>query len=174
MNKHRSLQKATRVFNAGIQKDGSGCWLWTKSKCQGYGNFQYGSISGAHRFSYLISRGCIHPNLLVCHTCDIPACVNPDHLFLGTDKTNAEDRISKNRSYRGGNRLPTKLNNDSASYILKYCKPRDKENSQSELARRFGVSRRAVQQVLCGRTWNHLATLAPKPNKNDSYGLTRA
>ncbi len=81
-----------------------GCWIWTGTKNkQGYGHFkvknkmQKFQINFSHRVAYQIFNGCIYDNLIVCHTCDNPFCVNPIHLFLGTHKDNALDMISKGR-----------------------------------------------------------------------------
>ena len=76
--------------------DSNGCWVWT-----GWiDNWGYGYIpghGGAHRVSYQIYKGRINKGLLVCHTCDNPKCVNPEHLWLGTTKENALDRQRKGR-----------------------------------------------------------------------------
>ena len=76
-----------------------GCWLWLGSGTQnGYGHFYYeGRVQLAHRASFEIFNGEIPDGLLVCHKCDTPACVNPDHLFTGTYSDNARDSINKNR-----------------------------------------------------------------------------
>ncbi len=84
------------------------CWLWTATvQSDGYGMIKTVSLTDkinrmrlAHRVSYEISFGEIPSGLLVLHKCDNPPCVNPDHLFLGTDKANAIDRDKKNR-HRG-------------------------------------------------------------------------
>jgi hypothetical protein len=78
----------------------SGCWIW-----MGAGNEKkYGTIHltkwhsiQAHRASYMMFKGPINKGLYVCHKCDVPACVNPDHLFLGTSGDNAKDMVAKNR-----------------------------------------------------------------------------
>jgi hypothetical protein len=78
---------------------GGSCWLWQASKNpEGYGHFQFeGRVIGAHRASYLLFRGEVPEGLLICHTCDNPACVNPDHLFLGDHQANADDKMRKGR-----------------------------------------------------------------------------
>jgi len=83
----------------------SGCWLWMGC-CDKYG---YGQISvkrkakAAHRVSWELHNGPIPKRLLVCHKCDVQSCVNPEHLFLGTQKDNIRDCISKGR-FKGGNK----------------------------------------------------------------------
>ncbi len=84
-------------FWSKVDKSGD-CWLWRGSvNPQGYGTFSFGGKSrGAHRVSYLLSKGEIGDGLCVCHTCDNPPCVNPDHLWLGTQADNMRDMGSKN------------------------------------------------------------------------------
>ena len=77
----------------------SGCWLWVGAvKSNEYGNFLLaGKTQGAHRASYQLFRGPIGHGLYVCHACDMSACVNPQHLFLGTARDNYDDMESKGR-----------------------------------------------------------------------------
>ena len=76
----------------------TGCWIWTRSKCRGYGRISYnGTGKMAHRISWEIHCGPIPEGMLVLHKCDVPACVNPEHLFLGTYKDNTQDAIKKGR-----------------------------------------------------------------------------
>lgn len=86
------------------------CWLWTASlRNKGYGAFTY-EVNGkpvqdrAHRYSYQLHVGDIPPGLFVLHRCDTPACVNPDHLFLGTNQDNVDDMIAKGRAGVSGSK----------------------------------------------------------------------
>lgn len=75
------------------------CWNWNGwLDKNGYGNFRYGPAKiRSHRFSYMISKGAIPTNMLICHTCDNPSCVNPDHLYAGTPKQNTIDSVVRKR-----------------------------------------------------------------------------
>jgi hypothetical protein len=84
----------------------SGCWLWIGSVYNtGYGRVIIRKIKktvAAHRFVYEVLSGPIPDGLFLCHRCDVPSCVNPDHMFFGTPQENMDDKIRKGR-FRNGN-----------------------------------------------------------------------
>lgn len=95
-----------RFFESYTPEPNTGCWLWTKSVDNGgYGGI---SINGkdflAHRFSWFLHNGAIPKKLWVLHTCDMPSCVNPDHLYLGTHQDNMDDMVKRGRSTKGRKR----------------------------------------------------------------------
>jgi hypothetical protein len=94
-------QKAlSRFENSYIPEPNSGCWIWI-AVCShfGHGEFILKKKYAAHRFSWILHKGEIPKGLCVLHACDVPACVNPQHLFLGTRGDNNTDRAKKGRSY---------------------------------------------------------------------------
>ena len=101
-----------------IVHDVSGCWLWTGQKSQkGYGILQTQKSNKikkhrAHRLSYEIFKGPIPEGMYVCHSCDTPACINPEHLWVGTVQQNNADRVEKMRG-------TTKLNKEQVAEIKK-------------------------------------------------------
>lgn len=86
-------------FYEKVQKTES-CWLWKGAlNSRGYGSLGNGAGKRilAHRYSYVLHRGEIPEGLIVCHTCDVRECVNPEHLWVGTHKDNSDDMFAKNR-----------------------------------------------------------------------------
>lgn len=100
--RYASIENAVARFWKRVRKDDGddACWEWIgKSKAMGYGQLKYGNrIVSAHRFSYEIHVGPIPDGLFICHKCDNPPCVRPDHLFAGTPQQNTSDMFSKGRS----------------------------------------------------------------------------
>ena len=106
----------------------------------------------AHRASWEIYRGPIPTGMHVLHICDMPCCVNPDHLFLGTHKDNMDDRQKKGRTNapRGEQQHLAKL---TIEIVLEI---RISGLAASELARKYGVSKSTIGRVLSRKTWYHV------------------
>lgn len=133
-----------------------GCWLWTAASDEaGYGHFGIARSTSAkaHRISYKLFVGEIPDGLIVCHKCDIPSCVNPDHLFLGTGKDNAFDRDAKGRNAFGERNGKAKITAEIAVDIA------NSDISERAIARHFGISRGTVNAIRSGRTWSHATGL---------------
>jgi hypothetical protein len=90
-------------FESKIMPAVDGCWYWLgATNPDGYGSFSFKSkMTGAHRASYMIYKGEIPKGLFVIHSCDNPACVNPDHLRVGTPHDNNMDQVARNRTTYG-------------------------------------------------------------------------
>lgn len=88
-----------KLLSRTLHDPNTGCFNWTKGKDKdGYGKIRYNNQHmRTHRVMYLLHYGVNPDKLLVCHKCDNPSCINPEHLFLGTPKTNMEDKVSKGR-----------------------------------------------------------------------------
>ena len=136
---------------------GTGCWNWTASKqCRGYGQFSFGgTMRLAHRVSFEIHRGPIPDDLNVLHDCDNRACVNPGHLFLGTQAENIADMVAKGREARGSGNGNTKLTEADVRSIRD-----EKDISELDIAKRYGASRSQIRRIRRGEHWAHLKETA--------------
>lgn len=164
---------------------GTGCWLWTGgTNRQGYGKSNVGKQKMlSHRAAWIVTHGPIPAGMSVCHRCDVPACCNPDHLFLGTAADNVADRDRKGRTARGdrsGSRLhPDRLargrRNGSRLHPERLMRGEQVNTAKvtaddvrtirrlaSEgvrpgvLQRRFGLNQRSVWNIVHRRTWRHV------------------
>lgn len=151
----------------------SGCWEWTGTTRDGYGRMTIGSRTdgsrrsvSAHRMAYELAIGEIPPGMEICHRCDNPRCINPEHLFAGTKRDNAADRDAKGRHFAlNGEEHPasklTKRIVRDARWERAY-----RGTSFLELARKYGVSKTTMRNAVIGKTWQHVAYM-PKLPKED-------
>ena len=145
-----------------------GCWLWRASRNRaGYGYFgdwSHRRTRAAHRVSWELAHGPIPPGLLVCHTCDNPPCVRPDHLFLGTHTDNLHDSMAKGRKYGPAHtaRLPRGTQHYKARFTDEDIRAiRDAYGRPGvtfeRLARQYGVTGTTIHYIIKRHTWKHVA-----------------
>lgn len=135
------------------------CWLWTASKDRkGYGRIMRPGGRGgpllATRVSWELHYGPIPDGLFVCHHCDNPSCVRPDHLFLGDQFANMGDCSAKGRMHPGEQNGGAKLTEDDVREIRR--RYRAGGISQSALAREYGLCQASVHELISGKTWRHV------------------
>lgn len=138
-------------FASKTVRDSSGCLLWTGSvNKDGYGLFWLNrKYETAHRVAWRWANGSIPEESCVLHRCDTPPCVLPEHLFLGTQQDNVADKVAKTRQARGETSGLAKLTWSEVSLIRRLAN----QHSRMALARRFNVSKRAIQFIVQGKTW---------------------
>lgn len=134
-----------------------GCDLWGKGQTgSGYGAaYINGKQILAHRLSYKLSTGIDPKGFVVCHRCDNKLCINPDHLFLGTQKDNIRDMFNKKRQHdrRGCNGNHSKLEDKDVYEIKDLIKFGYTYNHIGEM---YNVSLGAIADIGCGRAWAHI------------------
>lgn len=129
----------------------TGCWNWIKYRDRdGYGNIAVKSKPmQAHRASYQVFVGPLEPSLFICHTCDNPSCINPDHLYQGTHKQNQKDK--QNRQRIVGEKHPYAKLKDTD--ILKI---RNSDLSQEKLGKIYNVTQAHVGRIKRNLNWSHI------------------
>lgn len=134
-----------------VDKSGD-CWLWTgaKGNQMGYGMFNLNGTKRAHRVSWEICFGSIPKGLCVLHKCDVPLCVNPDHLFLGSNADNSRDKVDKGRSAKGEKINTAKLTKEDVIWI------RELGASHRRIAKCFGVDKSQISRIKAKKTWGHV------------------
>ena len=133
------------------------CWLWTAAKSWGYGYISVGRGKRlrAHRFSYMIHNGVDIPDdLAVLHTCDVRACVNPRHLWPGTNAENSRDMCAKGRQAYGERHGLAKLTEDDVREIRRRLSA---GATAYRLGREYGVDDGTIRLIRDRVTWRHVA-----------------
>lgn len=142
---------------------GEGCWVWNGAMDKaGYGKIlkepgKNQAYFFAHRLSYQIHYGEFNNEFHVCHKCDNPSCVNPEHLFLGTHQDNMDDMVRKGRgkgkALFGEQILWSKLTDEKVETIINSYNSGEKV---SVLSKRHGVSINNIYSILKGELWSHI------------------
>lgn len=162
----RFWEKVDQSLGLGPRGD---CWLWrggrrgsrvSKQSTTFYGGFRYqGKVRLAHCVVWLLVEGNIPKGKNVLHSCDVPACVRPSHLFLGDQSDNAKDCWKKGRGYvpkspaRGEDSGVSKLTEDKVRWIRHY---RARGYSLRKLAKMYRVSAPNIRSICLRRTWQHV------------------
>lgn len=152
----------TRFHRNWQPEPNSGCWLWHGgTEAIGYGVI-YGNKTPwkAHRLSYTLHCGPIPDGMHVCHRCDVRACVNPDHLFLGTHAENMADREAKgrNRPPRGERSGNAKMTDAQVREVVARLANGEQ---QAAIVQEMGVSASTISLIFKGKTWRHIARPQP-------------
>jgi hypothetical protein len=137
----------------------SGCYLWHGAITgDGYPRIRWqGKILLVTRVVYKIAKGVEPGELMVCHKCDNPYCVNPDHLFLGTALDNNRDRMMKGRNAKnhcGEKNNRAKFTNEEVNQIRAEYIKRSFDHGTSAIARRYGVAQGTIWNIINNKTWN--------------------
>ncbi len=147
--------RATKSFEERLERHieripESGCWIWTGAiLSNGYGKFRDANMKSAlaHRATYEYYKGKIDAEKYICHTCDIPSCVNPNHLFEGTPTENQQDSKSKGRMKKATFKLDWSLVKSIKEHL-------NKGESQNQIAKKFNVAQSMISLIKTGRSWN--------------------
>jgi hypothetical protein len=153
-----------------IPEPNSGCWLWLAAlNKDDYGQIWSGLRNergtalqmGAHRASIILAHGpeALVGDVEVCHRCDNPPCVNPDHLFVAPHVKNVHDAMSKGRFARGERVGTSILSKEEVKAIAAA------HGTNVEIALVHGVHRNTVALIRCGKSWSHLTGISPHNRK---------
>lgn len=154
-NQFTHMSLSDRLLRCVQYEPNSGCWLWeSTTDSKGYGRLiQDRKVLSAHRASWMIHRGAIPKGLCVCHRCDTPLCVNPAHLFLGTQRDNIQDASRKQRTPLGERQGQSKL---KAADVLAIRELERAGVLQGDIAARFAVAQSTVSDIVRRKKWPHI------------------
>lgn len=137
---------------AKVEKVESGCWMFRGNLDKnGYGVIWVDRKKAfAHRMAFSVFCEPIQKGDVICHKCDVPACINPAHLFKGTRLDNNRDKVAKGRQFRGGTHPRSKLTEDDVGRILSM-----RHMTGKAVAGIFGVNQSTIARIWSGDRWKH-------------------
>lgn len=145
-----------KFFLSNIRISKEGCYEWIgKKNNDGYGTLTIDKkTSSVHRYMAALSLGFdIKSELCVLHKCDNPCCINPEHLFIGTQEENIQDMVRKKRIRVGSSKPLSKLNEDSVKKIKELLLA---GMFQYEIAKMFNIDRTIISRINTGEAWKHV------------------
>lgn len=145
-----------RLSKYSMPEPNTGCILWCgAAKENGYGVLNVeGATKYAHRLAWEQVNGPIPQGQSVCHKCDVTYCINPDHMFLGTQAENMADKVAKGRQHRGERVPHAKFTAADIRAI------RASDETHVALARKYGVAFQTIAKIRSGATWAHVQEAA--------------
>ena len=150
----RRKRDASLFAELSIPEPMSGCWLWEGPVFNnGYGRIGC-PYKAAHRLSFEVFNGPIPEGMVIRHKCDVPLCVNPEHLEYGTAADNVADKIARSRQARGKQIARAVLTDEEVLSIRAAIQAGQKK--ASSLARDYGVTVSAIRHVVARRSWKHI------------------
>lgn len=146
-----------RLFGRAIADGDCLIWQGGTSGAAKYGHIRVnGKMQKCHRLSYQLHKGDIPGDMVVMHSCDRPACINPEHLSLGTQKDNMKDMRSKKREHdnKGERNGHSSLAAEDAREIRDTYRRYSRTHGSKVLAKKYGVSDQAILDVISWKTWS--------------------
>lgn len=149
------LEVLIERFHKKYIKNENGCWIWISAKNNWYGNFcMIGKQEKSHRASYRLFKGEIPVNMVVSHSCDVPSCVNPDHLTASTQKENIHEQIKRNRNTRGSLSHHAKITpREVVAIRALWCTGK---LTQGEMAKAYGLRQQSISKIVTNKKWRDL------------------
>jgi hypothetical protein len=151
--KAKPRKSALERFEENIRKDpNTGCWIWVGYMARGYGTFKVNGQKSPIKVSrwayeYFKKEKIPSTKVFVCHTCDVRACVNPDHLFLGSNQDNMDDAKAKYRFQYGEKHHQSKLTKSQVGEILEL---RRQDYTLQAIADKYGVTKTSIGRICKG------------------------